>query len=226
MVTGARTRGDNNNDGINDGYVDGVDLNRNFGYKWGYDYLGSSSLWSSEGFRGDSAFSEPESRAIRELVAGRDFKIAINCHSYGNYLLKPWSYLAAETPDSATFNRLGALLTAGSGYSHGNATTALGYTANGEFTDWEYGDTLGGQVIAWTAEIGESYLDFWPPATEIEPIADKVLPTFFCSSPCRGVLAGTGISGRNGCGRTPPTSDSPFQAGKPWNGAGRRGVCR
>ncbi len=177
---------DNNGDGINDGYVDGVDLNRNFGYKWGYDYLGSSSLWSSEGFRGDSAFSEPESRVIRELVAGRNFKVAINCHSYGNYLFKPWSYINAETPDSVTFDRLGALLTVSSGYSYGNVKDILPYTANGEFTDWEYGDTVGGRIIAWTAEIGESYLGFWPPATEIEPIAAKVLPTFFAASRAAG----------------------------------------
>ncbi len=186
---------DNDGDGIHNSSLDGVDLNRNFGYKWGYDSFGSSKAWSNPGFRGDSAFSEPESRAIRDLVASRDFKIAINSHVYGNSLLKPWSYIPAETPDSATFNRLGALLTTGSGYKHGNATDVLGYTANGEFTDWEYGDTLGGQVIAWTAEIGESYLGYWPPANEIEPIALKVLPTFFSAARAAGFWPGLEFTG-------------------------------
>jgi zinc carboxypeptidase len=189
---------ENNGNQILEYPLDGVDLNRNFGYKWGIDNLGSSSDWSSDGFRGDSAFSEPESRAIRELVASRDFTIALNCHSYGNYLLKPWSYLAAETPDSATFNRLGALLTASNGYRNGNATTALGYTANGEFTDWEYGDTLGGQIIAWTAEIGELYLGFWPLATEIEPIAGKMLSMFFASARAAGFWPGLELEGTVG----------------------------
>ncbi len=60
----------------------GVDLNRNFGYAWGYDNIGSSPTPSDETYRGPSAFSEPESQAIRnlaiqkaatELIASTDF---------------------------------------------------------------------------------------------------------------------------------------------------------
>ncbi|MFC1544961.1 M14 family metallopeptidase, partial [Gemmatimonadota bacterium] len=173
---------DNDGDGAHDGPDDGVDLNRNFGYKWGFDNIGSKggiNYWSWDDFRGDSAFSEPESRVLREFISGRNFRVAINCHTYGNSLLKPWSYVAAETPDSATFDRLGALLVAGSGYVHGNATSVLNYPANGEFTDWEYGDSADGGIIAWTAEIGPSNsnqtIGFWPPVDQIEPIAQKAL---------------------------------------------------
>jgi murein tripeptide amidase MpaA len=41
----------------NNGGSYGVDLNRNFGYMWGYDDLGSSPIPSSETYRGPSAFS-------------------------------------------------------------------------------------------------------------------------------------------------------------------------
>ncbi len=174
---------------------DGVDLNRNFGYMWGIDNAGSSTNQASNAFRGDSAFSEPEARVMRELVAAHNFRVALNCHAYGNYLLKPWSYVNAETPDSATFNRLGALLTARSGYVHGNAKGTIKYTANGEFTDWQYGDTLGGRIFAWTAEVGEPDLGFWPPAGEIEPIAGKVLPTFFDAARAAGFWPGLGFEG-------------------------------
>ena len=38
----------------------GVDLNRNFGYKWGYDNEGSSDGRCEEDYRGPEPFSEPE----------------------------------------------------------------------------------------------------------------------------------------------------------------------
>ncbi|MBW7996577.1 MAG: hypothetical protein FVQ81_08440 [Candidatus Glassbacteria bacterium] len=176
---------DNNGDGTLDNQ-DGVDLNRNFSYAWGYDNIGSDSTWYENDFRGDSAFSEPESRVMRDFISGRNFRVAINCHAYGNSLLKPWSYIAAETPDSAVFNRIGAKLVGGSGYVHGNATSILNYPANGEFTDWEYGDSAGGKIIAWTAEIGERSQGFWPPADQIEPIAQNVLPTLFAAARAAG----------------------------------------
>ena len=42
---------------------DGVDLNRNFAYKWGYDNEGSSPFPTSETYRGGGPNSEPETKA-------------------------------------------------------------------------------------------------------------------------------------------------------------------
>lgn len=52
---------DVNGDGVI-GTGDGVDLNRNFAYKWGYDDEGSSPSPTSETYRGASPASEPETR--------------------------------------------------------------------------------------------------------------------------------------------------------------------
>ena len=43
---------------------DGVDLNRNFAYKWGYDDEGSSPNPTSETYRGAAPASEPETKAL------------------------------------------------------------------------------------------------------------------------------------------------------------------
>ncbi len=51
----------------NNGGSYGVDMNRNFSYKWGYDNSGSSPDPTSGTYRGPSAFSEPEAQAIRDL---------------------------------------------------------------------------------------------------------------------------------------------------------------
>lgn len=49
--------------------MQGVDLNRNYGYKFGSTYdKGSSSDPCGEDYRGPYAFSEPETQAIRNLV--------------------------------------------------------------------------------------------------------------------------------------------------------------
>ena len=45
-----------------------VDLNRNFGFKWGYNNEDSSPYGCAEEYRGKEAFSEPETRGLRDLV--------------------------------------------------------------------------------------------------------------------------------------------------------------
>lgn len=59
----------------------GVDLNRNFPFKWG---LGSSTDPCSQSFRGTSSGSEPETQMIMSFVNSKNFKIAQNHHSYGS----------------------------------------------------------------------------------------------------------------------------------------------
>ena len=60
---------DNNGDGaITAG--DGVDLNRNFAEKWGYDNEGSSPDPASETYRGPSPNSEPETKALDACSSG------------------------------------------------------------------------------------------------------------------------------------------------------------
>jgi len=47
---------------------DGVDLNRNYGYMWGYDDIGSTpDIWSAV-YRGPGPFSELETGATRTHI--------------------------------------------------------------------------------------------------------------------------------------------------------------
>lgn len=70
----------------------GVDLNRNYGYKWGGK--GVSKQPCSEIYGGTSAFSEPETGAIKTFLTPKASKIGgtISFHSYGEYILYPWGY--------------------------------------------------------------------------------------------------------------------------------------
>ena len=79
---------------------DGVDLNRNFAYKWGYDNEGSSPDPSSETFRGPSATSEPENKALEALVKRITPEFFVNYHSAAQLLLygAGWQ-VATPSPD-------------------------------------------------------------------------------------------------------------------------------
>ena len=77
---------DNNGDGRY-GPEDGVDLNRNFAYKWGYDDEGSSPDPADETYRGPSKQSEPETRALDALFRRIGFAFLANYHSAAQMLL-------------------------------------------------------------------------------------------------------------------------------------------
>ena len=90
---------DNNGDGqITAG--DGVDPNRNFSYKWGWDNEGSSPDPSSETYRGPAPNSEPETKALDGLFRRVGFEFLINYHSAAELLLYGVGWqVSTPTPD-------------------------------------------------------------------------------------------------------------------------------
>ncbi|MGW5849389.1 M14 family zinc carboxypeptidase [Streptomyces sp. NPDC055254] len=97
---------DNNGDGRTTA-VDGVDLNRNFAYKWGYDNEGSSPHRASETYRGPRASSEPETVALDRFQKRIGFEYAINYHSAAELLLYGVGWqVATPTPDDIAYQAL------------------------------------------------------------------------------------------------------------------------
>ena len=86
----------------------GTDPNRNWGYKWGLKGAstnpcdGNESFFRnfgltknfSETYRGPQAFSEPETRAVRDFILSRKYELQmyLTLHSYGQMFLYPWGY--------------------------------------------------------------------------------------------------------------------------------------
>lgn len=122
-----------------DGSV-GVDLNRNYGYLWGFDDFGSSPLPPSETYRGTAPFSEPEVAALRDFMGTRAFTTSLSFHSYGSLVLYPWGYATLDTPDHAIFRALGDSMAIQNGYRAGNPKNGAIYLTNGAMDDWAYGD--------------------------------------------------------------------------------------
>ena len=157
--------------------LSGVDLNRNYGVAWGYDDLGSSSITVHPWYRGDSAFSEPETQAMRYFLQHHKFQSAINWHSWGNFLIYPWNYKNYYTKDSTTFEAFCKLMAYESNYVYGTVYETYGYQSNGDADDWAYGDTTTkNSILSLTAESGNSSDGFWPPLTRIIELCKEALP--------------------------------------------------
>lgn len=146
----------------------GVDLNRNYGHEWGHDDVGSSPSQNSATYRGTAAFSEPETQNMRDFAVSRQFKMALNYHTYGNLLIYPWGYSDSFTPDSTTFIQFSQLMTRENRYSTGTGIETVGYTVNGDSDDWMYGEqTAKPKIFSMTPEAGANDFGFWPPSSEI-----------------------------------------------------------
>src|SRR3954451_24807436 len=86
----------------NQGGSIGVDPNRNYGYMWGTLNINTSShVPSDETYVGPRAFSEPETRAVRDLIACERFRGLITYHSYSQLILNPWGYTNQAIVDPA-----------------------------------------------------------------------------------------------------------------------------
>lgn len=122
----------------------GVDLNRNYGFNWGIDNRGSSPNPSSETYRGTAPFSEPETRAVRDLFWQYPFTALVSYHSYSQVILFPWGFTTTPADQfELLFNlaqRMSDLMVKvhGRRYNFGQASTLL-YLTNGDATDWAYG---------------------------------------------------------------------------------------
>lgn len=151
----------------------GVDINRNFGYKWGLDNTGSSPNPSSDTYRGTGPFSEPETDNLRAFCETKNFGIALNYHSYSNLLLYPWGYTNIPSPDDALFHAYATLMTRDSKYVIGPGSTTI-YATNGGSDDYMYGDTVNKNAIfSFTPELGSTADGFWPAISRIIPICQE-----------------------------------------------------
>jgi hypothetical protein len=146
----------------------GVDLNRNYGYKWGWDNIGSSPTVTSETFRGSARFSEIETQGARDFMLFKKIRTQNDYHSYGPYNLCEWGYSTSNEPipDSVTVWEILDSMRAKNGYAAnrtGPCSRVL-YLANGGSFEWENKDTLHNGVqkfrtYAFSIETNQS--DFW-----------------------------------------------------------------
>lgn len=106
----------------------GVDLNRDWGY-----------IWNGEG-NSPGAYSQPESKALRNMVLDNQFTIHMTFHSGIELYLFPWYFYQLPSPDEAEELLLANMYASTSGYP--NLTFGPGtslYSTTGSTAESYYG---------------------------------------------------------------------------------------
>jgi hypothetical protein len=142
---------DNNGDGQTQ-VGDGVDPNRNFPNHWGYDEEGSSSVQSSDTYRGPAPMSEPETQAMVGLLDRIGFAFQVNYHSNGQWLLyaEGWQTSTPTADDPIYYAMSGNLDAPAIAQFHPGLSSDVLYVTNGETTDYAHAKT---GALAWTPEL-------------------------------------------------------------------------
>ncbi|CAL4090209.1 unnamed protein product, partial [Meganyctiphanes norvegica] len=156
----------------------GVDLNRNWDYKWGV--VGTSSNPCSEVYKGSNPFSEPETRSLSNAMKQiKDLELYISFHSYSQVLLYPWGWTTGQTsPDTEEMERMAKVFTDtatarhGTYYYHTNSATGF-YPAAGCSDDWVKGSL--GVKYSYTLELRDrGNYGFSLPRNQILPTGQEV----------------------------------------------------
>ncbi|MEM9101079.1 MAG: M14 family zinc carboxypeptidase [Pseudomonadota bacterium] len=159
----------------------GVDLNRNFGFKWGTVPNGSSGDECDTTYRGPNPSSESETQAVETYLAElfsddkgpndadpvRDDKpgLHIDIHSYGQLILYPWGHSTGERSPNELPHKVLAQKTARINRSIAQQSAAL-YPTDGT-SEASYGE-LG--VAHLTLEVGTEFFQ------DCATYTDQLLP--------------------------------------------------
>lgn len=142
----------------------GTDLNRNYEYHFGC-CGGSSGNPASIIYRGRSAFSAPETIALRDFVRSRvvdgvqQIRTHVTLHTNGKLILWPYGYTKTDLPvdmtavDRTAFVKMGRAMAATNGYRAMQSSDL--YVTDGDEIDWLYGRY---RVFTYTFEL-------YPPET-------------------------------------------------------------
>ncbi len=152
----------------------GVDLNRNYGFKWGTG--GSSKKTNSDTYMGPQPFSEPETRAIRDfLLKQQNINILLSYHTYSELILYPWGHSYDPISDSRgkqVHEIMAQKMATWNGYTPQQASSL--YIASGDTMDWAYGSE---KIISFTFELdpkdGMGGWGFYPGAKVIPEVVRK-----------------------------------------------------
>jgi hypothetical protein len=115
----------------------GVDLNRNWAYRWGSSTGSTASPGTSGNYRGFMPNSEPETRAISQLYREDNIVSSVSGHTNGQIVIFAWAHI--ENPKNAhpLIYELAKRQTDINGYTAQNGNVM--YSQSGEINDYLWG---------------------------------------------------------------------------------------
>jgi carboxypeptidase T len=166
----------------------GVDLNRNFPRlrrSMPLNPLGGSRWRRALNYVGPHPLSEPETRALRDVVDEVRPRVSVGFHSFGELLLYPWAFTAKPNPRRERYERAGrAFVRELRGASYRVMQATEWYATVGDLDDWldaEYG------TLAFTVEVSRPMRRFsnlrrmsnpfaWSNPIDVAPAVSGIAP--------------------------------------------------
>lgn len=166
----------------------GVDPNRNYPYKWGYDDVNSSSNPSAMNYRGESPVSEPETKAMIDFINAHKFRTWQNHHSDRDVLVIPfgYDYRVSLGQDSIVYYTMCEEQQAQYGRfkKWGPSYIAYdGFALNGGTEDWSWSDSATYRIYCIITELGSS---MWESDADAKVTAEKMLGADMYMIKCAG----------------------------------------
>eukprot|EP01087_Luapelamoeba_hula_P005049 TRINITY_DN15134_c0_g1_i1.p1 TRINITY_DN15134_c0_g1~~TRINITY_DN15134_c0_g1_i1.p1 ORF type:complete len:440 (-),score=72.59 TRINITY_DN15134_c0_g1_i1:13-1311(-) len=167
----------------------GVDLNRNWDSQW--CKTGASKSPSSDTYCGTGPFSEPETKAMSDLITSigtlssinrngdgnsTAVKLVLDMHAYSQLILRPYGYTKTPPPNNALLTKLGADMASLIRQTHRKVYENIAaidlYPTTGSADDWSYDN---GVPLVYTYELRDtgSY-GFLLPASQIVATGQEV----------------------------------------------------
>lgn len=160
----------------------GVDINRNYGYKWNeldnhpfkyifggfpkrldrttikYPFLDFQSFIKKGNYRGSNPFSENESRAIKQFIENHSISLCVDYHTYGEKILYPWHWTKDVSSDNSLFISIGENISKINQYNV--IQGSKWYYIPGSSGDWMYAEH---NIYPFTIELCKSnFLVYFP----------------------------------------------------------------
>jgi hypothetical protein len=147
----------------------GIDLNRNWGFKWAA-YPNSSWDPSSLLYHGTGPFSEPETQVMRDFINAHEFVAIVNFHSYGMIHLSPFGVAnVIGSPDNPILDNYVSQYAAMAGYEYGYIGGLTGF--GGDAACWQYAEQMDKPKSF--AFLIETATDFWPSVEEMQDHCER-----------------------------------------------------
>ena len=134
----------------------GVDLNRNYGYRWFLYflcpwrfYMTTSLADRSNAYRGEYPFCENETQAIKSFIETHHITISLSYHTSGELVLYPWGYTKNPPKDKPVFVSIGENISKLDNYTLTQSINL--YPTIGDDCDWGYGHH---GIFCYTIELG------------------------------------------------------------------------
>ena len=145
----------------------GVDLNRNYGWKWGG--AGASAYPQDDTYRGPFAFSEPETQAVKAFIESRgNLTTLLSYHTFSEMILYPWGGSSAPIEDKAALKAYQLMAAEMGRMTHYAPMQSSDlYVATGDLCDWSWAER---GIFSWTFELTPKEAEeggFYPGANAI-----------------------------------------------------------